>query len=111
MRLLLAAMPVILLVSVACDKAERERQLALAVAGDATTPTTLGSATTAPATNADAAPAASLNMPERPIPRPQTTVGSGMPTDVQMKAIAYMVAMRSPRPDDPAADPNYAKQL
>jgi intracellular sulfur oxidation DsrE/DsrF family protein len=50
-------------------------------------------------------------MPERPIPRPQTMVGSGMPVEVQMKAIAYMVAMRAPHPDDVGADPVYAADL
>ncbi len=52
-----------------------------------------------------------LNMPERPIPRPQTTVGSGMPVEVQQKAISYMVAMRAPRFDDPNSEPEYANDL
>ena len=34
-----------------------------------------------------------------------------MPIEVQQKAIAYMVAMRAPRVDDPAADPVFAKDL
>jgi len=60
---------------------------------------------------ASAKAASALVMPERPIPKPQTTVGSGMPIEVQQKAIAYMVAMRAPRVDDPAADPVYAGDL
>lgn len=38
-------------------------------------------------------------------------VTASMPIDVQQKAIAYMVAMRAPRPDDPNADPAYANDL
>lgn len=80
-------------------------------------------ASSAPLPASSAAPSASAErprtpveagaptMPERPIPRPQTTVGAGMPIDVQQKAIAYMVAMRAPRPDDPSADPAYADEL
>ena len=52
-----------------------------------------------------------IPMPERPIPRPQTMVGSGMPIEVQQKAIAYMIAMRAPHPDDVSADPVYANDL
>jgi len=61
----------------------------------------------------DAAPrtAATVAMPERPVPRFQTMVGSGMSIEVQQKAIAYMVAMRAPHPDDVAADPTYANDL
>ncbi len=50
-------------------------------------------------------------MPERPVPRPQTMVGSGMSIEIQQKAIAYMVAMRAPHLDDVAADPTYANDL
>ena len=52
-----------------------------------------------------------IPMPERPIPRPQTMVGSGMSIEVQQKAIAYMIAMRAPHPDDVAADSAYASDL
>ena len=52
-----------------------------------------------------------IPMPERPIPRPQTMVGSGMSIEVQQKAIAYMIAMRAPHPDDVSADPVYANDL
>jgi hypothetical protein len=50
-------------------------------------------------------------MPERPIPKGQTMVSASAPIDVQQKAIAYMVAMRAPRPDDPNSDPAYAADL
>lgn len=50
-------------------------------------------------------------MPERPVALPETMVGANMPIDVQQKAIAYMVAMRAPRPDDASADPAYATDL
>lgn len=67
----------------------------------------------APGDLADAAPkpAMSVAMPERPVPRPQTMVGSSAPIETQQKAIAYMVAMRAPHPDDVAADPAYAGDL
>ena len=69
-----------------------------------------GPTASATADEAGAKPAA-IPMPERPIPRPQTMVGSGTSTEVQMKAISYMVAMRAPHPDDVAADPVYANDL
>jgi len=50
-------------------------------------------------------------MPARPLPAGTTTVGSGMSEDVQMRAIAYMMALQTPHENDPAADPDYATQL
>jgi hypothetical protein len=50
-------------------------------------------------------------MPPRPIPKPAMTVGSGMPAETQMKAIAYMSAMGQPGPGDANADPDYAAAL
>ncbi len=50
-------------------------------------------------------------MPPRPIPKPALTVGSGMPAETQMKAIAYMAAMAQPGPNDANADPDYAGNL
>jgi hypothetical protein len=38
-------------------------------------------------------------------------VGMNMPVDVQMKASAYMGAMRAPHLDDAAAEPAYAAEL
>ena len=71
----------------------------------------------ATATTADAAPepvdAAKpvIAMPDRPVPKPQTMVSSSAPIETQQKAIAYMVAMRAPHPDDVPADPAYANDL
>jgi hypothetical protein len=48
---------------------------------------------------------------ERPLPKGQTMVGSGMPIEIQQKAVSYMAAMRAPHPDDAAADTTYAKDL
>ena len=73
-----------------------------AAGGSASAPSSEGSAPK---------PLSSLNMPERPIPKPQNTVGAGMPIEVQQKAIAYMVAMRAPRPDDANAEPDFANDL
>jgi hypothetical protein len=97
-----------LLLSAACDKDERAKALAESVAGDAA-----ALPSTVPPTSSGHPDAASSRppMPERPIPRSQTTVGAGMPQEVQMKAITYMMAMRTPHPDDANADPAYAKEL
>ena len=104
--------PLLILLSLpACDKDEKARKLAEAVAGDGApaVPVTSGAPRSAPV---DAgAPAASLAMPERPVPRGQTMVSMTAPEDVQMKAIAYMVAMRSPHAGDANADPAYAADL
>lgn len=103
------AVLVMLLLSVACDKDERAKALAESVAGDAAP-----ALPSLPPIEAGARADAAANrppMPERPIPRPQTTVGAGMPQETQMKAIGYMMAMRTPHPDDANADPTYAKEL
>lgn len=119
-RVFEAASLVILLASVACDKDEKPAAGSTAdgaaPATSATTPATpsasaTGAASASAAGPSDAGHDASVAMPERPIPRPQTTVGAGMPTDVQMKAIAYMMAMRTPHPDDANADPKFAEDL
>lgn len=92
----------------ACDKDEKAKELAQNVAGDGggmPVPTS-----SAPRTPVDAA-AAPVAMPERPIPKGQTMVGMGAPEEVQMKAITYMAAMRSPHPGDANADPAYAADL
>jgi hypothetical protein len=92
-----------------CDKEAREKKLVDNVVGDAG-PTT--SVTSAPR-EGGAGPAASGSgpMPERPIPKPETMVTQNAPDEVQMKAIAYMVAMRAPHPDDANADEAYASDL
>jgi hypothetical protein len=103
--------PVILLASGACDN----KQSAAGAAATASAPAsaTGGSAGAEPADAGAAVDAAKpvIAMPERPVPRPQTMVGSGMSIEVQQKAIAYMVAMRAPHLDDAAADPAYAGDL
>lgn len=103
------AVVLMLLLSVACDKEERAKQLAETIAGEAGAP--IPEAPPLEAGAASAVDAGKPAMPERPIPRPQTTVGAGMPQETQMKAIAYMMAMRMPHPDDANADPEYAKGL
>jgi hypothetical protein len=109
MRSLLVTL--ILLSSLACDKDEKAKQLAQQVSGDADTPG--ASSASAPRTALDAAAAApaSVAMPERPIPKGQTMVSMGAPEEVQMKAITYMAAMRSPHPGDANSDPAYAADL
>jgi hypothetical protein len=59
----------------------------------------------------DAGPTWDGAMPPRPIAKPAMTVGSGMPAETQMKAIAYMAAMGQPAPGDANADPDYAASL
>jgi len=108
-----AAIP-ILLASSACDKDEKSKELVDSVVGDSAAPLASGPVAPAPApapAEAGAAPAASVVMPERPVPKPQTMVSAGSPQETQMKAIGYMVAMRAPRPDDPSADEAYATEL
>jgi len=103
-----SAFALILLVSVACDNKQDG-----GTAKPAESAATVEASTTATTRQEDAAPkpAATIAMPERPVPRPQTMVGSGMSIEIQQKAIAYMVAMRAPHPDDVAADPTYANDL
>jgi len=116
MRTVLVRIASLILLVAACDDKQDASKPAPASASASATPSETPAASAAPAADggeADAAPkaTASVAMPERPIPRPQTTVGSGMPIDVQQKAIAYMVAMRAPHSDDPPADPAYAGDL
>jgi hypothetical protein len=103
-----AAVLPILLFSIACDKEEKKKELIGNVVGDAAT----APASSLPPREAGAAqPAASVPMPERPIPKGQTMVSSSAPEETQMKAIAYMVAMRAPHQDDAPADAKYAADL
>jgi hypothetical protein len=51
------------------------------------------------------------SMPERPVPKTSPTVGSGMPAETQMKAIAYMAAMWQPTIDDPYVDATFVNNL
>ncbi|MBX3193334.1 MAG: hypothetical protein KF819_40505 [Labilithrix sp.] len=107
MRWLCSVGLVILLASGGCDKKDDAGAAPAPAASVSAAPV----ASTAPEDAGEEAGPKPLVMPERPIPRPQTTVGSGMPIEVQQKAIAYMVAMRAPRIDDPAADEAYATDL
>lgn len=113
------AATIILLACVACDKQDEAGKTAPSASPAATAATTAApsaaaaAAPPAPSASASAGAAApsAVPMPERPIPRPQTTVGSGMPIEVQQKAIGYMVAMRAPRPDEAPADAAFAAEL
>lgn len=90
-----------MLVLAACDKEDPAKAVV-----DAAKPVV----TAAPVVDA-AKPAQSVAMPERPIPKGQTMVTQSAPEETQMKAIAYMVAMRAPHPDDANADEAYATTL
>ena len=102
-----ALIALILLAFTGCDNAEPKK-------GPEGTPSASAS-TAKPAASAapsvTAAPKASVVMPDRPIPKPETMVSSGMSEEIQMKAISYMVAMRAPHPDDAPADEAYATEL
>lgn len=102
-----------MLSSLSCDKDDKAKELEQKVAGSATaaTATVTTSSAPPPAVDAGAPAAASVKMPERPIPKGQTMVSMSAPEEVQMKAITYMAAMRSPRPGDANADPTYAADL
>jgi hypothetical protein len=97
-----------LFLATACDDADKEA--ARAKTADTASPVIDAGVRPAAVTEAGAAPSASA-MPERPVPKPQTMVLSSAPTETQLKAIGYMVAMRAPRPDDPSADDAYASDL
>lgn len=106
MRAFLGAGLCIMLGCLACDKEEAKVT--------APAPSATSAATPAPSASVRAtadAGSAAFKMPERPIPRPQTTVGATMPIEVQQKAIGYMVAMRAPRPDEAPADATFAGEL
>lgn len=122
MRWLACVAPLILLASGACDNKQDAGSANGAGSGTGTGTGTTASASTGSGTgtgttagdgggDAGAKSATTVAMPERPVPRPQTMVGSGMSIEVQQKAIAYMVAMRAPHLDDVPADPAYATDL
>lgn len=123
LALVLGIAPLIIHVAGCDDKKQDELVAKVAGSASAAVAATTPAADAAPASSGSATAAASdagdheggagkpLTMPERPIPKGQTTVGAGMPIEVQQKAIAYMVAMRAPRPEDPNADPAYANEL
>lgn len=110
MRWLACVAPLILLAPGACDNKQDAGAAKDAGASTSLAPGTRPE-TVAGGEDAGAKPATTVAMPERPVPRPQTMVGSGMPIEVQQKAIAYMVAMRAPHLDDVPADPAYAADL
>lgn len=91
----------------ACD----DKQAATGAAASSTATATAPKPSATAEADAAPKPQASLNLPERPIPKPQATVAASMPIEVQQRAIAYMVAMRAPRPDDANAEPTYANDL
>lgn len=108
----LGIVTVILLASAACDNKQEGAGAGTSSSATANAKPEAGAAPAASAASDEAgAKPAAFPMPERPIPRPQTMVGSGMSTEIQLKAISYMVAMRAPHPDDVAADPIYANDL
>lgn len=116
MRWLACVTSVILLVSAACDNKQDATPAGSAASasagvGSGVKTAAADASTGAPGEDAAPKPAASIPMPERPVPKPQTMVTSSMPVDVQMKAVSYMVAMRAPRLDDVPADPAYAADL
>jgi hypothetical protein len=114
MRWLGCIVPVILLVSAACDNKQDgagTTTAASATSGAADTATSAGAAEAGAAADEGGSKPPVIAMPERPVPRPQTMVGSGMSIEIQQKAISYMVAMRAPHLDDVPADPTYATDL
>jgi hypothetical protein len=107
----------LLVVAAACDEKEA-KQGGAAVAADAATaappPSSAASLASAPAPDAATStlpPSSDGGMPPRPVPKTSPTVGSGMPMETQMQAIAYMAAMGQPRFDDPQPDATYAQTL
>lgn len=111
-KTLLRVLPALLVLS--CDDpkpadkaAAAPASAALAAPAPSAAPSAVGQADAqAPKPVASAVP-----MPERPVPKTSPTVGSGMPQEVQMKAIAYMAAMRAPHPDDASIDETFVGDL
>lgn len=105
----------LLLVALACGGCDDPKKAAPpGEPSSAVPPSTAAAPSAAPSAPHDAeAPKvdAAVPMPERPVPRTSPTVGAGMPQDVQMKAIAYMAAMRAPHPDDAPVDEAFVKDL
>lgn len=103
----------ILLASAACDKEGRKNDLPDATAPNATQPVIpMASSPRSETEEAGVSPPArSVAMPERPIPKPGTMVSASAPEETQLKAIGYMVAMRTPHPDDAPVDEAYAADL
>ncbi len=119
-----ANLPLALLAGLFCAHCEKESAApspadSAAAAPDApdVTPAPALAVDAGPSVPSDAsAPAAHASewdgsMPPRPVPRTSPTVGSGMPMETQMRAVAYMAAMGQPRADDAPADPQYAALL
>ncbi len=98
----------ILLASAACDEKKEAAPQAQPSATPSSPPTVTSAA---PPSDSAPKPAASANMPERPVPKPQYMISASAPIEQQQKAIAYSMAMRAPRPDDANAEPDYAKGL
>jgi hypothetical protein len=94
-----------------CDKDDKQKALVDSVVGDAARPVTSTTAAAPREAGASPSPPTSVAMPERPVPKPQTMVTQNAPEEVQIKAIAYMVAMRAPHQDDANADETYATDL
>jgi hypothetical protein len=99
----------ILLVSAACDN--KQDGAGTGSVSSASTGTTAPATATSAASDEAGSKPPVVAMPERPVPRPQFMVGSGMSIEVQQKAISYMVAMRAPHLDDVPAEPTYAADL
>ena len=114
MRWLGCIVPVILLASGACDNKQDGAGAGASASANATGASAAAGAAAKVGADAgdEAGPKAqAFPMPERPVPRPQTMVGSGMSIEVQQKAISYMVAMRAPHLDEAPSDPAYASDL
>lgn len=111
-KTLLRVLPALLVLSCDDPKPVDKASAASASAAVTTPPSAVASA---PASTPDAqAPkpvVSAIPMPERPVPKTSPTVGSGMPQEVQMKAIAYMAAMRAPHPDDASIDETFVGDL
>src|ERR1700710_907428 len=87
--------------SAGCDEKEATKTSApdsapLARLIDASPPGSTSATSANGGSISDAGPTFDGSMPPRPVPKTSPTVGSGMPMETQMQAIAYMAAMGSP---------------
>ncbi len=98
------------LAAIGCDnkpeRAATESKAAPSASQPAVAPSVAATPSAAPSATASYAP-----RPERPVPKTTPTVTLKMPIETQLKAIGYMLSMRSPLPTDPPIDAEFAKEV
>lgn len=98
------------LVVLGCDKPTEPTTTAPAASSAEPAPS--APAASAPIEDAGASDASvKVTMPERPVPKDVAVVRMDMSEEIQMKASAYMAAMRAPHVGDPSPDTAFVEEL